>query len=137
MSDRIKSLVGFGPAHASLARSVRTLRRGGFQPSGASAAHVEVAGDEAIARSSAQSTAAGAATGASAGAVVGAVLGWLAGIGSLGVLGTDAFLAAGPIIAAGVGAGLAGAVGGLLGGLVGLGMHKRHGAKAKGESGMP
>ena len=87
MSDRIKALVGFGRVHASLARSVGMLRRVGFQPTDASAADDEVAGDEAITRDSSQSTAEGAATGASAGAVVGGVLGWLAGIGSLGRFG--------------------------------------------------
>ncbi len=125
MSDRIKALVGFGRVHASLARSVGMLRRVGFQPTDASAADDEVAGDEAITRDSSQSTAEGAATGASAGAVVGGVLGWLAGIGSLGGLGTEALIAVGPILASGAGAGVAGALGGLLGGLVGLGIHKR------------
>jgi hypothetical protein len=128
MSDRMKALVGFGPGHAGPARPARMLRRVGFQPTDDWAACAEVAGDEAIARDSRQSAAEGAATGASAGAVVGAVLGWLAGIGTLGVLGTDAVIAVGPILAAGAGAGVAGALGGLLGGLVGLGMHKRQGA---------
>lgn len=134
MSDRIKALVGFGHARASVARPVSMLRRVGLKPTDTSAVHAKVVGDHAITRDSSQSTAEGAATAASAGAVVGGVLGWMAGIGSLGVLGTDAFIVMGPILASGAGAGVAGAVGGLLGGLVGLGIHKRYGAKAKGES---
>ena len=127
MSNRIRALVGSSRAYASPARLARMLRRVGFQPNDASAAYLEFAGDEATAWDSGQSTVEGAATGASAGAVVGGVLGWLAGIGSLGVLGTDALIAIGPVLASGAGAGLVGAVGGLLGGLIGLRSRSRKG----------
>ena len=121
MSDRYnKTLVGHSAAHANLPGSIHVLRRGGFQPRDASVAHAGVVRDAARGLDSGQSTVEGAATGASAGAVVGGVLGWLAGTGSLGVLGMDAFIVIGPILASGAGAGVAGAVGGLLGGLVGL-----------------
>ncbi|HVJ65987.1 MAG TPA: DUF3341 domain-containing protein [Bdellovibrionota bacterium] len=64
----------------------------------------------------------GAAAGAVCGALIGAVLGWLAGIGSLAIPGVEAFLVAGPVIAALASAGLGGMIGGFSGAFIGMGI---------------
>jgi len=61
-------------------------------------------------------------TGAGIGGVIGAVLGWLVGIGTIGIPGLGAFIAAGPLLAMLSGIAVGGIAGGIAGALIGLGM---------------
>lgn len=112
---------------------VLALREQGFTNDAISALLPDNSGSKDFAHEHRTKAPEGATTGGVAGLAVGAVIGWLAGVGTLAILGLGPFISAGPIMAALSGAALGAAAGGIIGGLVGMGMPefeaKRYDAK--------
>ena len=122
MSGKNTAVFGIYRDRQRAEEAVDALRSAGFRNSDVSALLPDNVGTKDFAHEKNTKAPEGATTGATSGAVLGGALGWLAGVGSLAILGIGPFIAAGPILGTLAGAGAGGAVGGLIGALVGMGI---------------
>ena len=122
MTDNNKKTAVFGlyPSVERAERAVDDLISARFSNADVSVLMADQQGSKDFAHEKQTKAPEGTTTGVAAGGTIGGTLGLLAGIGALAIPGVGPFIAAGPIMLAGLGVG--GAVGGLVGALVGMGI---------------
>jgi hypothetical protein len=131
MSNKAVFCIAGSEAQAS--EIVNQLKAAGFSNNDISALLPDKTGTKDFAHEHHTKAPEGATAGGTIGGVFGAVIGWCAGVGILAIPGLEAFMAAGPLMAALSGAAVGGAAGGVVGALLGFNLPEYEARRYKGK----